>query len=130
VESNPSKVISAKSNFRRAGTTNMIKILEGKALSKLKNLKKNSQGNEIDDDNKQFDIVFLDADKENLIEYFDLVLPLVRIGGIIAADNVLYPEEYSSLMTNYLEHIRGMKNMRSVTVPIGNGEEISLKLGK
>jgi predicted O-methyltransferase YrrM len=129
VESNPSKVISAKSNFRRAGTTNMIKILEGKALSQLKNLKKNSQGNEIDDDNRLFDIVFLDADKENLIEYFDLVLPLVRIGGIIAADNVLYPEEYRSLMTNYLEHIRGMKNMRSVTVPIGNGEEISLKLG-
>lgn len=127
VESNPSKVISAKSNFRRAGTTNMIKILEGKALSKLKNLKKNSKGNEIDD-NKEFDIVFLDADKENLIQYFDLVLPLVRIGGIIAADNVLYPEEYRSLMANYLEHIRGMKNMRSVTVPIGNGEELSLKL--
>jgi caffeoyl-CoA O-methyltransferase len=127
VESNQPKVVLAKRNFKRAGVANMIKILEGKALNKLQNLVKNYQDNEIDD-NRKFDIVFLDADKENLINYFDLALPLVRTGGIIAADNMLYPEEYRSLMTNYLEHVRGMKNMRSVTIPVGNGEELSLKL--
>lgn len=127
VESNPLKVVAARRNFTRAGAENMIKILEGNALSKLKKLKNNYQGNDTGD-KKKFDLVFLDADKEHLIDYFDLVLPLVRVGGIIAADNVLYPEEYRSLMTKYLEHVRGMKNMRSVTVPIGNGEELSVRL--
>ena len=128
VESNPLKVVAAKKNFIKAGAENMIKVLEGNALSKLKKLINNYQGNDTGD-KKKFDIVFLDADKEHLIEYFDLVLPLVRIGGIIAADNVLYPEEYRLLMTKYLEHVRGMKNIRSVTVPIGNGEELSVRLG-
>jgi predicted O-methyltransferase YrrM len=127
VESNPLKVVAARRNFIKAGAENMIEILEGNALSKLKKLKNTYQGNETGD-KKKFDIVFLDADKEHLIGYFDLVLPLVRVGGIIAADNVLYPEEYRSLMTKYLEHVRGTKNMRSVTVPIGNGEELSVRL--
>jgi predicted O-methyltransferase YrrM len=127
VESNPLKVVAARRNFIKAGAENMIEILEGNALSKLKKLKNTYQGNEAGG-KKKFDIVFLDADKEHLIGYFDLVLPLVRVGGIIAADNVLYPEEYRSLMTKYLEHVRGMKNMRSVTVPIGNGEELSVRL--
>jgi caffeoyl-CoA O-methyltransferase len=127
VESNPFKVVAARRNFRRAGAENMIECLEGNALSRLKKLKNNCQGNGTSDKEK-FDLVFLDADKEHLIEYFDLVLPLVRLGGIIAADNVLYPEEYKSLMTKYLEHVHGMKNMRSVTVPIGNGEELSVRL--
>lgn len=37
-----------------------------------------------------FDLVFMDADKENYSNYYDLVLPKLRTGGIIAADNVLW----------------------------------------
>jgi caffeoyl-CoA O-methyltransferase len=37
-----------------------------------------------------FDLVFIDADKPNYANYFDLVLPKLRIGGIIIADNVLW----------------------------------------
>jgi caffeoyl-CoA O-methyltransferase len=37
-----------------------------------------------------FDLVFIDADKPNYSNYFDLVLPKLRIGGIIVADNVLW----------------------------------------
>jgi len=37
-----------------------------------------------------FDIVFLDADKESYIEYFNLVIGKIRPGGIILADNVLW----------------------------------------
>lgn len=127
VESNPSKVAVARSNFKKAGVDGMIEILEGNALSKLRILKSNNIRNE-SRDKKKFDLVFLDADKENLIEYFDLMLPLVRIGGIIAADNVLYPEEYRYLMKDYLAHVRKTKNIQSVTVPIGNGEELSIRL--
>jgi caffeoyl-CoA O-methyltransferase len=127
VESNPSKVAVARGNFKKAGVDDMIEILEGNALSKLRILKSNNLRNDARD-KKKFDLVFLDADKENLIEYFDLMLPLVRIGGIIAADNVLYPEEYRYLMKDYLAHVRKTKNIQSVTVPIGNGEELSIRL--
>jgi predicted O-methyltransferase YrrM len=40
--------------------------------------------------NEEFDLVFIDADKENYSNYFDLVLPKLRKGGFIIADNVLW----------------------------------------
>ena len=75
-----------------------------------------------------FDFVFLDADKENLIRYFELVFPLVRQGALIVTDNILSPEDYRPTMVEYVRHVRSKKEVRSVTVPIGYGEEISLKL--
>ena len=35
-------------------------------------------------------MVFLDADKENYLNYYEAVLPLLRVGGLIVADNVLW----------------------------------------
>jgi caffeoyl-CoA O-methyltransferase len=85
--------------------------------------------NESSDDQPQyFDFIFLDADKENLPEYFDLSISIVKKGGIIVTDNVLYPEQYRSNMSKYIEHIRKKDFVQSVTVPIGHGEEVSLKI--
>ena len=78
--------------------------------------------------NNFFDFVLIDADKENIIEYFDLILPMVSVGGIIVTDNMLYPEKYKHDMKKFAEHIRKNPNLRSITSPIGNGEEITLKL--
>jgi caffeoyl-CoA O-methyltransferase len=127
IESNLAKVVAARKNFKDAGVESMIEILEGNALDSLKTLSKGNLKN-LPARDKKFDLVFLDADKENLIEYFDLVLPLTRVGGIIAADNALYPDEYRDVMQRYLDYIRQVKNVQSVTVPIGNGEELSVKL--
>ena len=38
----------------------------------------------------EFDLVFIDADKENYINYFDLIIERIPIGGYIIADNVLW----------------------------------------
>ena len=54
--------------------------------------------------------------------------PLVRKGGLIVTDNILSPEDYRPTMVEYVRHVRSKKEVRSVTVPIGYGEEISLKL--
>jgi len=47
-----------------------------------------------------FDLVFIDADKPNYANYFDLVFPKVRIGGIILADNVLWSGKVLDTATN------------------------------
>lgn len=116
IEMNPQKVERALKNFKEAGVDNMIEIKQGIALDLLRKLK------------GKFDFVFLDADKENIIRYFDIVLPMVRIGGIIAADNMLYPDYFRPAMRKYARHVHTKLNMQSVTVPIGMGEEITIKL--
>ena len=129
IESNPSKVTRARRNFVEAGVDDMIEIVEGNALDKLKSLSNFHNLMNFSQKKEEFDFIFFDADKENLIKYFDLVIPFVRIGGILAADNALFPDEYRAVMEKYLVHIKKTKNIRSVTLPIGNGEELSIKLG-
>jgi caffeoyl-CoA O-methyltransferase len=116
IEMNPKKVERALKNFKDAGLDKMIEIKQGIALDLLYKLK------------GKFDFVFLDADKENIIRYFDIVLPMVRIGGIVAADNMLYPDHYRPAMRKYARHVHTKPNVQSVTVPIGMGEEITIKL--
>ena len=116
IEMNPQKVERALKNFKEAGVDKIIEIKQGIALELLHKLK------------GKFDFVFLDADKENIIKYFDIVLPMVRIGGIIAADNMLYPDHYRPAMRKYARHVHSKPNVQSVTVPIGMGEEITIKL--
>jgi len=53
---------------------------------------------------------------------------LVRPGGIIGADNILFPERFHKFTDLYVRHVRKNPKIRSVTIPIDNGEELSLKL--
>ena len=115
------KIDSATRNFEEAGVSSLIKIREGEARKILHEIKEEFGEN-------YFDFIFIDADKESYIEYFDLCLPLVRKGGIIGADNILFPERFNEMMVDYLSHVRSNPNVQSVTVPIDNGEEITIKL--
>ena len=115
------KIDSATRNFEEAGVSSLIKIREGEARKILHEIKEEFGEN-------YFDFIFIDADKESYIEYFDLCLPLVRKGGIIAADNILFPERFNKMMADYLSHVRSNTNVQSVTVPIDNGEEVTIKL--
>jgi len=115
------KIDSARRNFEEAGADSLIKIREGEARKILHEIKAEFNEN-------YFDFIFIDADKESYIEYFDLCLPLVRKGGIIGADNILFPERFNEMMADYLSHVRSNPNVQSVTVPIDNGEEVTIKL--
>ena len=121
IEENRNKIAMAKKNFEEAGVSAQIEIQEGKALQILHKLATSES------DQQEFDFVFLDADKENNIEYFDLVLPLVKIGGIIATDNILYPESFRPEMKKFTEYIKSKPNVQTMTLDLGNGEEISIK---
>ncbi len=124
IDENPSKVQRANKNFTQAGVKEIIEIREGQAKSILSKMLKD-QNNK--NDNDLFDFVFIDADKENTIDYFDMCLSMIRVGGIIAVDNMLLPEHFASEMRKYANYVRTKPNVQTVTVPIGNGEEITIK---
>ena len=117
------KIDSARRNFEEAGVDSLIKIREGEAREILHEIKAEFKEN-------YFDFIFIDADKESYIEYFDLCLPLVRKGGIIGADNILFPERFNEMMADYLSHVRSKSNVQSVTIPIDNGEEVTIKISE
>jgi predicted O-methyltransferase YrrM len=105
-------------NFDRAGVSRFIQIRHGMILDILREMPKKPV----------FDFVLIDADKENADEYFDHVLPMLKVGGIVATDNMLFPEKYRKIMRKYSKHIAKKPNVRSATIPLGNGEEITVKI--
>jgi len=122
IEQNPNKIKRAKENFQKAGVTDTIIIKEGLAMQVLTELSLQQRYKDF------FDFVLIDADKENVIEYFDLILPMVSAGGIIVTDNMLYPEKFRQDMKKFSDYLRENPKLRTITSPIGNGEEITMKL--
>jgi len=122
IEKEDNKVNRAKENFSKAEIADTVEIKQGIALDILKSLNGKEQFESF------FDFVLLDADKENTLNYFELVLPMTKVGGLIVIDNMLYPEKYQNEMDKVRQEIEDNPNVRAVLVPIGNGEEVITKL--
>jgi predicted O-methyltransferase YrrM len=122
IENNPDKIKRASENFQNAQISDIITIKEGNAIDILNELKIDEKNNEF------FDFVLIDADKENITQYFDLILPMVTIGGIIVTDNMLYPEKYRQEMEKFSNYLKTNPSVRTTTMSIGNGEEITFKI--
>jgi caffeoyl-CoA O-methyltransferase len=84
IELNPVDAAIAVENFRKAGESDRIILHQGNALDIIPGLA------------ETWDLVFIDADKLGYPAYYDLVLPKVRSGGMIIADNVLFHGEVFS----------------------------------
>ncbi len=87
---------------------------------------------------EEFDLVFIDADKQNYQLYYDQVFAKVRIGGYILADNVLYDGEVvlpvdeqsrnARAMHEFNEKIRNDPRVENVLLPIRDGIMVARKL--
>jgi predicted O-methyltransferase YrrM len=71
----------ARANFARAGLANVIELFPGPALETLPRVAAEGRG--------PFDLIFIDANKNNMPEYFDWAVKLSRPGSVIVADNVI-----------------------------------------
>lgn len=83
----------------------------------------------------KFDLVFIDADKENYINYFELIVPKMNKGGIILSDNVLWsgkvleplqPNDLSTkILVEYNQLLKNDPRVETVLLPIRDGLTVS-----
>lgn len=81
LEVDPKHAAVAEANLIRAGFKNMVEVRIGDALKTLPSVARAGEG--------PFDLVFIDADKQNIPEYFEWSLKLSRPGTLIIVDNVV-----------------------------------------
>ena len=114
--------------FKKAKQKNKIKIITKKALASLNDLKNN---------NEKFDLVFIDADKENYKNYYDLSLDLIHANGLIIIDNVLWYGEVvdinnknklASIIKKFNIYVNNDKRTENLILPLGDGLTICRKL--
>ena len=83
-----------------------------------------------------FDLVFIDADKQNYNLYFDLIIDKVNSGGIIIADNVLWSgkvlDKDHDIQTQYIHQfnikVNSDKRVENLLLPIRDGLMLMQKL--
>jgi caffeoyl-CoA O-methyltransferase len=114
LEHDPAKCEAWRANVAAAGLEKWAELVEGDAFATL--------GATED----TFDLVFLDAEKDDYEELFALARPLLEVGGVVVADNVL---SHSETLAVYSANRQADPLLSSVTVPLDRGLELSLVLG-
>lgn len=105
--------------FDRAGLQSKIEALTGDAIDIIPSL------------NQEFDLVFIDGDKREYSAYYDLVFPMLKTGGLIIADNVLWDNkifgevEPNDLMTKgiieFNSKIENDPRVEQIILPVRDG---------
>lgn len=110
--------------FAEAKLTDRIDYRIGNALQIIPTLK------------EKFDLVFIDADKENYARYFDLVIDNVNLGGIILADNVLWsgkvlnekPDKDTRAILDFNAKVHQDPRVENVLLPVRDGITVMRKV--
>ena len=114
--------------FKKAGQENKIKTIIKPALESLKDLK---------DKKQKFDFVFIDADKENYKNYFNLSLELLNENGLMIIDNVLWKgavsnsdnnEKLTKVIREFNLYVRKDDRVEKTILPLGDGVTVCRKL--
>jgi predicted O-methyltransferase YrrM len=87
---NPQDTAIAQRYWAAAGVSNKIDLRLGKAINTLENLLAQGAAN-------TFDLAFIDADKSSYLQYYEACLELLRPGGLILIDNVLWSGQVADL---------------------------------
>ena len=127
IEKSTDNIALAKDFIAKSELGTKIKLLEGDAVNVMPQLK------------KKYDIIFLDADKEDYKRLFDYSLVLLRKGGLLVVDNLLWhgyaastriPQQYKE-STNHIREFNvlfmNQPNLKTSIIPIGDGLGLGVK---
>ena len=128
IEKSADNIVLAKEFIVKSGLINKIKVLEGDAINVMPQLK------------KKYDLIFLDVDKEDYKRLFDYSLVLLRKGGIMVVDNLLWhvyaastrvPSQYKE-STKHIREFNSLfmnqPNLKTSIIPIGDGLGVGVKI--
>ena len=118
----------ARNFFKKANLDKKVQIILGSAMNTLKKLK---------DDKRFFDMIFIDADKENYKNYYNLSLELVKNNGFILIDNVLWHgdvadpgknDRLTNIIREFNSFIKKDNRIEKTILPLGDGVTICRKI--
>ena len=118
----------ARTFFKKADLDKKIQIILEPAINTLKKMK---------DDKKMFDMIFIDADKENYKNYYNLSLALVKKNRFILIDNVLWHgdvadpnknDRLTSMIREFNSFIKKDDRIEKTILPLGDGVTICRKI--
>jgi caffeoyl-CoA O-methyltransferase len=125
IEQNPQVVKALESVVRKSGKEGQIRIHRGRALSVLKHIR------------GPYDLIFIDADKEEYPEYLKQALRLSQPGSVIIADNMFWhgaavrgEKEVESTrgIIEYTDRIFHDSRLSSLIIPLGDGIALSFRI--
>lgn len=130
IEKYEPRIVVAKENIKRAQKENVITLLEGDALSVMKEL------------NDSYDFIFMDAAKGQYIHFFPEAMRLLKKGGVLVSDNVLQDGDViesryavtrrnrtiHSRMREYLYELKHNPELQTAILSVGDGVAVSVKL--
>ena len=114
--------------FKKAAQENKIKLIIAPAIESLNNLH---------DQKQKFDLVFIDADKENYKKYFNHSVDLIDKDGLIVIDNVLWHGEvadsnnnkkFTKIIREFNNYVKNDNRTEQIIIPLGDGLMICRKL--
>lgn len=118
IELRPEDATLSKSFFAKSSHDKQIILHEGNALEIIPTL------------SQTWDLIFIDADKTNYINYYELTLPHLRKGGVVLADNVLFHGEVleenikgknAKAIHAFNEHVAGDERVEQVMLTLRDG---------
>lgn len=128
IERNDVMISQAEKNIKRNNLENRIKLISGDAKDILPSLE------------GEYDLIFLDAAKGQYIDFFDEGSRLLKKGGIIISDNVLFKGMVAAdelvvrrkktivkRLRSYLDYINNIEGYTSSVLPLGDGVAITYK---
>jgi caffeoyl-CoA O-methyltransferase len=113
LEIDPSKVQPATSNLREAGLDDAVTIVNTDAFDYLR------------DRRDPIDFAFLDAEKDDYLRYLELIVPLLPIGGLLVADNLI---SHAADLVEFHQHALSDPRLSAVIVPLDRGQLFAVRI--
>jgi caffeoyl-CoA O-methyltransferase len=123
IEPSDEMIAAASAYIQRAGVAERVRIERGKALDVMPDLE------------ETFDLLFIDAVKEEYRQYLDLGLPKLRSGGVVLVDNLLWGgrvagddrEASTVALREFNPYFLNHSQLRAVILPVGDGLGYAVK---